>query len=120
MSGSPKVLVVLTSHGKLGDTGKPTGWYLVRPPLTTPLPLLPYHIPTNTPLLKVRTSPPSRPPHLARLRRDPGLPLGRPGPAGPVLHRGRLGRRRLAGLPQGAEQPVGVDGAARVLPRPRR
>ncbi|GAB1319552.1 D-lactate dehydratase [Madurella fahalii] len=24
----PKVLVVLTSHGKLGDTGKPTGWYL--------------------------------------------------------------------------------------------
>ncbi|KAK4044059.1 class I glutamine amidotransferase-like protein [Parachaetomium inaequale] len=28
MSDSPKVLVVLTSHGKLGDTGKPTGWYL--------------------------------------------------------------------------------------------
>lgn len=25
-----KVLVVLTSHDKLGDTGKPTGWYLVR------------------------------------------------------------------------------------------
>ncbi|KAL2267246.1 hypothetical protein VTJ83DRAFT_4523 [Remersonia thermophila] len=25
---SRKVLVVLTSHGKLGDTGKPTGWYL--------------------------------------------------------------------------------------------
>jgi len=24
----PKVLVVLTSHNKLGDTGKPTGWYL--------------------------------------------------------------------------------------------
>ncbi|KAG7287375.1 hypothetical protein NEMBOFW57_006886 [Staphylotrichum longicolle] len=28
MSGSPKILIVLTSHGKLGDTGKPTGWYL--------------------------------------------------------------------------------------------
>ncbi|KAH6856084.1 class I glutamine amidotransferase-like protein [Chaetomium sp. MPI-CAGE-AT-0009] len=28
MSDSPKVLVVLTSHDKLGDTGKPTGWYL--------------------------------------------------------------------------------------------
>jgi len=24
----PKVLIVLTSHSKLGDTGKPTGWYL--------------------------------------------------------------------------------------------
>jgi len=24
-----KVLIVLTSHDKLGDTGKPTGWYLV-------------------------------------------------------------------------------------------
>jgi putative intracellular protease/amidase len=24
----PKVLFVLTSHSKLGDTGKPTGWYL--------------------------------------------------------------------------------------------
>ncbi|KAL2170442.1 hypothetical protein VTG60DRAFT_4822 [Thermothelomyces hinnuleus] len=28
MSDSPKILIVLTSHGKLGDTGKPTGWYL--------------------------------------------------------------------------------------------
>lgn len=28
----PKVLVVLSSHNKLGDTGKPTGWYLVTPP----------------------------------------------------------------------------------------
>lgn len=25
---APKVLFVLTSHSKLGDTGKPTGWYL--------------------------------------------------------------------------------------------
>jgi hypothetical protein len=25
-----KILIVLTSHDKLGDTGKPTGWYLVR------------------------------------------------------------------------------------------
>src|ERR671928_83456 len=24
----PKVLFVLSSHGTLGDTGKPTGWYL--------------------------------------------------------------------------------------------
>lgn len=24
-----KVLFVLTSHGTLGETGKPTGWYLV-------------------------------------------------------------------------------------------
>ncbi|KAK4126482.1 class I glutamine amidotransferase-like protein [Parathielavia appendiculata] len=28
MTGSSKILVVLTSHDKLGDTGKPTGWYL--------------------------------------------------------------------------------------------
>lgn len=28
----PKVLFVLTSHDKMGNTGKPTGWYLVRPP----------------------------------------------------------------------------------------
>ncbi|KAL2022914.1 hypothetical protein VTK56DRAFT_4445 [Thermocarpiscus australiensis] len=28
MAEAPKVLVVLTSHSKLGDTGKPTGWYL--------------------------------------------------------------------------------------------
>ncbi|KAK4237345.1 class I glutamine amidotransferase-like protein [Achaetomium macrosporum] len=28
MSDSSKILVVLTSHGKLGNTGKPTGWYL--------------------------------------------------------------------------------------------
>lgn len=26
---SKKILVVLTSHDKLGETGKPTGWYLV-------------------------------------------------------------------------------------------
>jgi len=25
---APKILVILTSHGRLGDTGKPTGWYL--------------------------------------------------------------------------------------------
>ena len=25
---APKVLIVLTSHNKLGDTGNPTGWYL--------------------------------------------------------------------------------------------
>ncbi|KAK4560998.1 hypothetical protein LTR86_004953 [Recurvomyces mirabilis] len=24
----PKILVVLSSHNKLGNTGKPTGWYL--------------------------------------------------------------------------------------------
>ncbi|KAL2129830.1 hypothetical protein VTI74DRAFT_7260 [Chaetomium olivicolor] len=28
MSNSREILVVLTSHDKLGDTGKPTGWYL--------------------------------------------------------------------------------------------
>jgi hypothetical protein len=26
---APKVLFVLTSHSKMGDTGNPTGWYLV-------------------------------------------------------------------------------------------
>lgn len=26
---TPKVLIVLTSHDKLGATGNPTGWYLV-------------------------------------------------------------------------------------------
>lgn len=28
----PKVLFVLTSHNKMGNTGNPTGWYLVRFP----------------------------------------------------------------------------------------
>ncbi|CZT45022.1 related to NonF protein, involved in nonactin biosynthesis [Rhynchosporium secalis] len=28
MSSQPKVLFVLTSHGQMGNTGKPTGWYL--------------------------------------------------------------------------------------------
>lgn len=28
MPEHPKVLFVVTSHGKMGDTGKPTGWYL--------------------------------------------------------------------------------------------
>lgn len=27
-SDKPKVLFVLTSHNKMGDTGNPTGWYL--------------------------------------------------------------------------------------------
>lgn len=26
---APNILVVLTSHDKLGDSGKPTGWFLV-------------------------------------------------------------------------------------------
>lgn len=42
----PKILVVLTSVDKIPKTGKPTGWYLVRPQLTFPPPLpsppLPY------------------------------------------------------------------------------
>jgi len=33
---APKVLFVLTSHDKLGETGKPTGWYLVSS--SSPLP----------------------------------------------------------------------------------
>merc|ERR1711964_837449 len=33
----PNILFVLTSHNKLGDTGKPTGWYL--PELAHP-----YHV----------------------------------------------------------------------------
>ncbi|KAI9801496.1 MAG: hypothetical protein M1833_002728 [Piccolia ochrophora] len=28
MASKPKVLIVLSSHDKMGDTGKPTGWYL--------------------------------------------------------------------------------------------
>merc|ERR1711939_885499 len=28
MSSQPKVLFVLTSHDQMGNTGKPTGWYL--------------------------------------------------------------------------------------------
>jgi len=30
MAPKPKVLFVLTSHDQMGNTGKPTGWYLVR------------------------------------------------------------------------------------------
>lgn len=29
---APKVLIVLTSHSKLGDTDQPTGWFLVSYP----------------------------------------------------------------------------------------
>lgn len=40
---APKILVVMTSHSKMGNSGKPTGWYLVRsPPLAPgPWPLAP-------------------------------------------------------------------------------
>lgn len=34
MAPQYKVLFVLTSHDKMGDTGNPTGWYLVRPIFT--------------------------------------------------------------------------------------
>ncbi|KAI9811761.1 MAG: hypothetical protein M1827_005306 [Pycnora praestabilis] len=37
----PKVLFVLTSHNKMGDTGKPTGWYL--PELAHPYKVLAPH-----------------------------------------------------------------------------
>lgn len=30
---APKVLIVLTSHSKLGDTDQKTGWFLVNHPL---------------------------------------------------------------------------------------
>lgn len=35
---APKVLFVLTSHNKLGNTGKPTGWYLPGTPSLSPNP----------------------------------------------------------------------------------
>ncbi|KAI9746012.1 MAG: hypothetical protein M1818_000693 [Claussenomyces sp. TS43310] len=42
MSPRPKVLFVLTSHDKLGDTGKPTGWYL--PEFAHPYQVLSPHV----------------------------------------------------------------------------
>jgi len=39
---APKVLFVLTSHDKLGDTGKPTGWYL--PEFAHPYDVLKDHV----------------------------------------------------------------------------
>ncbi|RDL41147.1 uncharacterized protein BP5553_01126 [Venustampulla echinocandica] len=39
---APKVLVVLTSHDKLGNTGKPTGWYL--PEFSHPYEVLAPHV----------------------------------------------------------------------------
>ncbi|KAF4631586.1 hypothetical protein G7Y89_g6545 [Cudoniella acicularis] len=39
---APKVLFVLTSHDKLGDTGKPTGWYL--PEFAHPYEVLAPHV----------------------------------------------------------------------------
>lgn len=33
---APKILIILTSHDKMGDTGKPTGWYLVSDYLRSP------------------------------------------------------------------------------------
>jgi len=42
MPSQPKVLFVLTSHSKLGDTGKPTGWYL--PEFAHPYEVLAPHV----------------------------------------------------------------------------
>jgi len=42
MAPQPKVLVVLTSHNKLGNTGKPTGWYL--PEFAHPYEVLAPHV----------------------------------------------------------------------------
>lgn len=39
---SPQVLFVLTSHSKMGDTGKPTGWYL--PEFAHPYEVLSPHV----------------------------------------------------------------------------
>ncbi|PMD62063.1 putative chaperone protein HSP31 [Hyaloscypha bicolor E] len=39
---APKVLFVLTSHDKMGDTGKPTGWYL--PEFAHPYEVLADHV----------------------------------------------------------------------------
>jgi len=39
---APKVLFVITSHAKLGDTGKPTGWYL--PEFAHPYEVLKDHV----------------------------------------------------------------------------
>ncbi|CZR58333.1 related to NonF protein, involved in nonactin biosynthesis [Phialocephala subalpina] len=39
---APKVLFVLTSHDKMGDTGKPTGWYL--PEFAHPYEVLKDHV----------------------------------------------------------------------------
>ncbi|KAH0605951.1 uncharacterized protein H6S33_004408 [Morchella sextelata] len=41
-SSKPKVLFVLTSHNKLGDTGKPTGWFL--PEMAHPYHVLKPHV----------------------------------------------------------------------------
>lgn len=42
MAPQPKVLFVLTSHGQMGDTGKPTGWYL--PEFAHPYEVLSPHV----------------------------------------------------------------------------
>jgi hypothetical protein len=47
---APKVLFVLTSHDKLGDTGKPTGWYLVSFPLSPSILNSLYHPTPSLPL----------------------------------------------------------------------
>jgi len=39
---APKVLIVVTSHGQMGDTGKPTGWYL--PEFAHPYEILKDHV----------------------------------------------------------------------------
>ena len=46
---APKVLVILTSHDKLGNTGKPTGWYLVN--------IHPVFLPPKSPEVLTRRSP---------------------------------------------------------------
>merc|ERR1712098_274013 len=45
MSSQPKVLFVLTSHDQMGNTGKPTGWYL--PEFAHPYHVLSPHDPSS-------------------------------------------------------------------------
>lgn len=56
-----KVLVVLSSHDKLGDTGKKTGWYLVRHSSVHSCMLVKFSADHDSPNLLIHTTSSSRP-----------------------------------------------------------
>ena len=100
---APKVLFVLTSHDKLGDTGKPTGWYLVSSPLRPSLPRITVPLAVNLPL--TFSSPPARvrPPLRSPRRAGPSrrsIPQRRRRTPRPLLRRSLQKRRILHQVPE--------------------
>jgi len=112
MAPQPKVLFVLTSHNKLGDTGKPTGWYLVRPTLNCK------HRKTPSYTHPARIRPPLRSPRPS-LRNRHRLPRRRRSAPGPLLSGSLQKRPHLHQVPANQRVHLEEHPQAVFLPRPR-